>query len=720
MGIEIQATRHFENVLCVEVRPSVNLTSIPIEEVIAKMQRSHIKLIDLLETDLRYAGVPPRAIQPLASLKLYAESREPSWFNSTTNFEQATSEALTCASSVFKYLTAKVNEETTLELEPPAIFESARLAAQAGCHQHAVDLLLLWVKRKRRAKPEDEEEKEGVPIEGEAHADDKGNVLEDLKHILRELLKIGCQNPWPHTVAELASTKKVGEPHSDYEYKTDCLSREAFLEVTREALKEREDLGLSPFRRGAKVLVKIEPGEQWRPATIQMRYADGDPKRADGYLWKVKVPGMGALSLPEEAVLADSEGGLAAVLRAAAQTGNKTVVEWLLELGPRHESTKAVLSLYETDKDANTAITLAASVRAGERHAQDAAKVVKLLLDSEQGQARHDKDAKHKWKECEDGPLADVRNNKLESAYDLSLTARNVHARRQIKPSTFDKLLSGPLKKLEELDEEEQYCQLRLAKDSWDNDGNITKEGQITSLMLACKLGNKKAVERLLEKKADVHIKTKGREVCTALCVACEEGVPEIVKLLLQANANANELDASTAITRSSDDQAVYQRTPLIYACDNGHHEVVRMLLGDEEGIEVKTKANVNAVFKGGRTVLMSACHHGFKRCVEQLIKHKADVNAVDQRNGTPLMWASRFGHTSTARLLIERKADVEAEIEKSAGWTSLHRACAGGHAETAREVINGTSDIPKLLAVKDKQKSRTPLLVAATVGSHT
>ena len=148
------------------------------------MQRSHIKLMDLLETDLRYAGVPPRAIQPLASLKLYAESREPSWFNSTTNFEQATSEALSCASSVFKYLTAKVQEETTLELEPHAIFESARLAAQAGCHQQAVDLLLLWVKRKRRAKTEDEEEKEGLPIEGEAHADDKGNVLElSLIHI---------------------------------------------------------------------------------------------------------------------------------------------------------------------------------------------------------------------------------------------------------------------------------------------------------------------------------------------------------------------------------------------------------------------------------------------------------------------------------------------------------------------------------------------------------
>ena len=466
------------------------------------------------------------------------------------------------------------------------------------------------------------------------------------------------------------------------------------------------------------MLVKIEPGEQWRPATIQMRYADGDPKRADGYLWKVKVPGMGALSLPEEAVLADSEGGLAAVLRAAAQTGNKTVVEWLLELGqgtsPRKQSclsTKRTRTRTRRSRSRHRSVPVSV--------AQDAAKVVKLLLDSEQGQARHDKDAKHKWKECEDGPLADVRNNKLESAYDLSLTARNVHARRQIKPSTFDKLLSGPLKKLEELDEEEQYCQLRLAKDSWDDDGNITKEGQITSLMLACKLGNKKAVERLLEIKADVHIKTKGREVCTALCVACEEGVPEIVKLLLQANANANELDASTAIR----DQATIKRST------SGHRSYMRAITVtmrsyaccSETKKALKSRPRPTSMLSSWWAhCAVSACHHGFKRCVAQLIKHKADVNAVDKRNGTPLMWASRFGHTSTARLLIERKADVEAEIEKSAGWTSLHRACAGGHAETAREVINGTSDIPKLLAVKDKQKSRTPLLVAATVGSHT
>ena len=67
-------------------------------------------------------------------------------------------------------------------------------------------------------------------------------LLEDLKEVLRELLRIGCHSPWPHTVAELASTRHGTS--DDYVYKTACLSREDFLSVVRENLNEREH----PFR----------------------------------------------------------------------------------------------------------------------------------------------------------------------------------------------------------------------------------------------------------------------------------------------------------------------------------------------------------------------------------------------------------------------------------------------------------------------------------------
>ena len=383
------------------------------------MRSSHIQLIDLLATDLRFAGVPQRAIQPLTSLKLYAESREPQWFNSTTNFDQATSDALKCASRVFKYLVAKTQRSQTLKLEPESIFESARLAAQAGQHKQAVDLLLLWVERKRMKAAGDETKipptphpaararAQSFPADASSACLDAESVLEDLKDVLRELLRIGCHSPWPATVAELASTQ-CGAEH-DYVYKTACLSKEDFLSVVSENLDEREN----PFRRGARVLVKCDGKGQtpWRHATIQMRFAEDDAKRAEGYLWKVKVPGIGPLCLPEEAVLAASEGGLPAVLRAAAQTGNLDVTKWLLEArGTGAGASTKRISLYETDREANTAVVLSAAVKASDSRADSkaAAKACKVLLHSEQGRAIYKPDIKQFETSMTNGPLADV------------------------------------------------------------------------------------------------------------------------------------------------------------------------------------------------------------------------------------------------------------------------------------------------------------------------
>ena len=63
------------DILIVAVRPSVNLRSMTIEKVIAKMQASHLQLLDLLTDGLRFAGVPPEALQPLTSLKARAGQR---------------------------------------------------------------------------------------------------------------------------------------------------------------------------------------------------------------------------------------------------------------------------------------------------------------------------------------------------------------------------------------------------------------------------------------------------------------------------------------------------------------------------------------------------------------------------------------------------------------------------------------------------------------------
>ena len=103
MTSPIRTERH-DDVLVISVRPSVNLNALTIEQVIAKMQTSHLQLLELLTTDLRFAGVPLDALTPLTSLKLEAEQRTPDWYNSTSNYNTATSLALTKQVAVFRML----------------------------------------------------------------------------------------------------------------------------------------------------------------------------------------------------------------------------------------------------------------------------------------------------------------------------------------------------------------------------------------------------------------------------------------------------------------------------------------------------------------------------------------------------------------------------------------------------------------------------------------
>ena len=53
------------------------MQSLTIEQVVAKMQKSHTQLLHLLTDNLRFASVPSKALEPLVTLKMEAQHREP-------------------------------------------------------------------------------------------------------------------------------------------------------------------------------------------------------------------------------------------------------------------------------------------------------------------------------------------------------------------------------------------------------------------------------------------------------------------------------------------------------------------------------------------------------------------------------------------------------------------------------------------------------------------
>jgi hypothetical protein len=97
--------------------------------------------------------------------------------------------------------------------------------------------------------------------------------------------------------------------------------------------------------------------------------------------------------------------------------------------------------------------------------------------------------------------------------------------------------------------------------------------------------------------------------------------------------------------------------TPLHKAADNGHKEMVGMLI--ERG------ANVDAAHKDGRTPLHLAALRGHKEIVGMLIGKGANVNAADEDGVAPLHYAAGYGHKEIVGMLIERGAKVDAADKK-------------------------------------------------------
>ena len=91
--------------------------------------------------------------------------------------------------------------------------------------------------------------------------------------------------------------------------------------------------------------------------------------------------------------------------------------------------------------------------------------------------------------------------------------------------------------------------------------------------------------------------------------------------------------------------------TPLMYASEKGHTEIVRLLLQRGAGVNAKTK------FDGYKTALSKASEKGHTEIVRMLIEKGADVNIKSNDGNTALQYAIKQGHTEIEQLLIHHGA---------------------------------------------------------------
>lgn len=148
-----------------------------------------------------------------------------------------------------------------------------------------------------------------------------------------------------------------------------------------------------------------------------------------------------------------------------------------------------------------------------------------------------------------------------------------------------------------------------------------------------------------------------------------------------------------------------HRTTALIEAAEQGHKEIVDLLLGHE--------AKVDACNGAGMTALHCAAEAGQVDAVRVLLTHDTNNAEVDQKNdrwGTALVLAAKKGHDTTVRLLLEHKAEIEARNDSQA--TALIAAARHGHTKIVDMLLthNANGD------ARDKFGS-TALIYAASRG---
>jgi ankyrin repeat protein len=173
------------------------------------------------------------------------------------------------------------------------------------------------------------------------------------------------------------------------------------------------------------------------------------------------------------------------------------------------------------------------------------------------------------------------------------------------------------------------------------------------------------------------------------LIYAMENGHIDVVQILIDGGANVN---------------AVLENgwTPLLYSVENGYIDVAKLLIGGG--------ADVNLCSKTGWTPLHAATSKDEHELVELLIHHAANVNAASLDGSTPLNPASSTSRLRVIKPLTEDSTSVREA--RSDGLIPLHDAVSGGHTDCVRPLLDHDSN-----AESRYDNGRAPLHLASLNG---
>lgn len=247
--------------------------------------------------------------------------------------------------------------------------------------------------------------------------------------------------------------------------------------------------------------------------------------------------------------------------------------------------------------------------------------------------------------------------------------------------------------------------------DEEDLRGMVAGKKPIRSLkhLLAAQIGCSRFQQRLLTEDCELqdemlvkqfpHVQLVILDFCAPdetmqeeLLLACQQNRVGEVEELLQKPLNPNRIVSHT------------DRTLLIHvAADNGHSEIVRLLL--------EARADKNATTSTGATAMFVAAQNGHWQVVRLLLAAGADTNATIKDGTTALLKASERGHFDLVDLLLgagatEDAAKAAAGVALGNGHGTVFTLCMRFAQLKAKPDLAGT-------------KMQSSAVMAAYVGSE-
>ena len=196
-------------------------------------------------------------------------------------------------------------------------------------------------------------------------------------------------------------------------------------------------------------------------------------------------------------------------------------------------------------------------------------------------------------------------------------------------------------------------CLNTLLKDELQLDVNWQDSNGVTPLVLASREGHTEMVKILLDKDAQVNKQDKSSS--SALMMASKQGHTEVVQLLLDHGAHVN--------IYMQDEDGV---SALMMACENGKTELAELL--------IKSGADVDMVSHTGESALTMACSKGHLEVVKLLVNNGAQME-TNIKHRTPLMLASGYNHYEVIKYLLDKGAKVNTQNSEN-GDSALMCAC--------------------------------------------